>query len=205
MSQAAEIEVSPEEERFLKRFFRRQAVPWFGLAVVIALAAAWAPRGGSDQALEIRTNAAIAQLRSENQRFREQVVSLGAVLETGAPADTRELDELERRVESAKQNVKMIEARVSAELDRRLDALESRSASAPALPGGATGELPSDAAAWDVSAILERLYALEMRQQEPGGVLADAAGAARIAELERRLRQLETQGPAPPPPAAPAY
>lgn len=201
--QRGEIEVSPEEERFLRRFFRRQVMPWFALAIVMAVAAAWGMRGESDQALEVRVSAAIAQLRSENERLGQQVEGLSGAAESAKGVDAREADELERRVESAKQNVRMIEARVTAELDRRLDALEAHANAAPAMPTGVgSGEFPSDAAAWDVSAILERLYALEMREGGGGNSGASPAAAGRLFELERRLEQLESRGANPGPAAA---
>jgi outer membrane murein-binding lipoprotein Lpp len=201
--QGGEIEVSPEEERFLKRFFRRQVMPWFAVAILIGVTAAWGMSGGSDEALEVRVSAAIAQLRSENERLRHEVEARASTAQAAKGVDTREADELERRVESAKQNVRMIEARVTAELDRRLDALESRANAAPVMPtGGGSAEFPSDAAAWDVSAILERLYALEMRLDGGGISGANPAGAGRVTELERRLEQLESQGASPIPASA---
>lgn len=201
--QGGEIEVSPQEKRFLKRFFRRQALPWFVLAAVIGVASAWGLRGGTDDALEARTSAALAQLRSENEKLREELSALAAGLERSARTGNVSTGELERSVENARRNVRMIESRVTAALDRRLDALEARNGSALRLPAGGTPELPSDASAWDVSAILERLYALEMRQDLPASGTGDAASASRLAVLERRLAQLEErEAPAAPPAAA---
>ncbi len=194
-----EIEVSPEEERFLKRFFRRQALPWFAAAVLIALTATWTlrPEAGDD-GLEVRVSAALAQLRSENEELRSQVTALSEKLATPRVA-LEGADELERRVEEARRNVKMIEARITADLDRRLDSLEAQVAQSPgpaAAPGAAS--LPADVSAWDASAILERLYALEMQQGQGGGASPELSG--RLAELERRLARVE--GPANGVPAA---
>ena len=192
-----EIEVSPEEKRFLKRFFRRQALPWFALAVVIALTSAWTARdGGDDGAREARMAAAVAQLRSENDQLREQLVALSQRMDSGLARRDGGADELERRVEDAKRSVRAIESRVTAALDRRLDALESQVVSGAAprrtaqLP---VGEPPPGASAWDVSAILDRLYALEGRQDEVSRVL-EAEGhsrGTRLARLEERISQLE--------------
>jgi uncharacterized coiled-coil protein SlyX len=199
--QGGVIEVTPEEERFLKRFFRRQALPWFAAAVVIGVTSAWALSGSDDDALEVRVSAALAQLRSENERLREQVSTLAGRLETSSSAGAEGADDLEQRVASARRNVRMIEARVTAALDRRLDDLEARVAAMPRRPSGDEPELPSDASAWDVSAILERLYALEMREGVGPG--SDDGAAARLAELERRLARVEQRGtPAPPADAA---
>lgn len=202
--QGGVIEVTPEEERFLKRFFRRQALPWFAAAVVIGVTAAWGLSGGDDDGLEVRVSAALAQLRSENERLREQVSVLAGRLDSSAGAGAEGADDLEQRVESARRNVRMIEARVTAALDRRLDDLEARVAAAPPRPGGDEPELPSDASAWDVSAILERLYALEMREGAPGAAPGDGASSARLADLERRLALIEQRDAPPLPPAAAA-
>jgi uncharacterized coiled-coil protein SlyX len=192
-----EIEVSPEEERFLKRFFRRQALPWFALAVLIAVSSAWTLRdGGDDGAREARIAAAVAQLRSESDQLKEQLVALSERMESGLSDRDGGADELERRVEDARRSVRAIESRVTAALERRLDALESQVASEAAAPRGAplsAGQPPPDAAAWDLSTILDRLYALEMRQEEVSGVLESEVHSrgARLARLEERIAQLE--------------
>jgi hypothetical protein len=198
--------VTPEERRFLARFFRRHALPWFVLAMLTAVASAWLLRGEDAGALEARTAAALAQLRSENQRLREELTAVSQRLEGLQGTGDRGADELERRVEDAKQSVRMIESRVTAELDSRLDALEAQlgegggfaAAAAPA-----AGPPPGDASAWDVSTILDRLYALEMRQERDGAAreTSERASGARIERLEQRLAQIE--GPGSPTPAAP--
>ncbi len=184
-----EIEVSPEEERFLKRFFRRQALPWFAAAVLIALTAAWGlrPEPG-DEGLEVRVSAALAQLRSENEQLRAEVEALSKQVATPR-VKLEGADELERRVEEARRNVKMIEARITADLDRRIDSLEAHVAQAGSQAAApASAGMPADVSAWDASAILERLYALEMQQGQTGGG-TDLTG--RLAELERRLARVE--------------
>jgi hypothetical protein len=117
----------------------------------------------------------------------------------------RGADELERRVEDAMQSVRMIESRVTAELDSRLDALEalSEGGALAAAPAPAVGPPSADASAWDVSTVLDRLYALEMRQEKDGLAreASERAGSARLDGLERRLAQIEGQGD--PAPAAP--
>lgn len=189
---AAELQVTPEEERFLKRFFRRQLAPWLVLLLGVSLAAGWWGRGGDDEAArEARTAAAMAQLRNENQRLLEQIAALREQVEAGAQASPG--DELERRVEAARRNVRMIESRVTAALEQRIAALEAQQTREEVAP-------PPDLAAWDVSAILDRLYALETRQQE-GGVGAGVSPAA-VSRLEDRLAALEQRLPALP--AAPA-
>lgn len=196
--QGGGIEVSPEEVRFLRGFVRRQLVPWTIVVVAIAIGAAWSSRGGDSSDLEARTAAGLAQVRSENQKLRAELDSLRVEIAAN-PGTTPVGDELERRVENAKANVRMIEARITAALERRINALESRvSTGATAAAGPASGP-PPDAAAWDVSAILDRLYALEMR--EGGG--DSGATDGRIAQLERRVIQLEAAAQGVPIPAAP--
>jgi hypothetical protein len=76
----------------------------------------------------------------------------------------------------------MIESRITAALERRIDALEVQASA----PSESRGEAPpADVAAWDVSAILDRLYALEMR--DAGGV-----SEHRVSVLEERVAGLET-------------
>lgn len=197
-SRGGEMEVTPEEERFLKRFFRRQILPWFTILVVIAVTSAWAFGGGDDgAALEARTSAALAQLRGENQRLRQEIGGLSERVDTGLARDDSGANELERRVEDAKRSVRAIESRVSAALERRLNVLEAK------LGGGslagpvplASRAPPPDASAWDVSAILDRLYALEMRQEQQ--LAARDASDRDIGRLEARVVQLEKRGALP--------
>ncbi len=190
-SQGGEIEVTPEEERFLRRFFRRQALPYVALLGVMLITVVIWTGDDDGEEREARIAAAVAQIRSENQQFARQ---LAVVSEQVAHGNTDSgANELERRVEDARRNVRMIEARVTASLERRLDSLETQLAardSLSALPGAsvAVGSPPLDAAAWDVSSLLNRLVALEMSQQQAG---TDPVVAGRMARLEERLGRLE--------------
>lgn len=177
------IEVSPEEARFLAHFFRRQILPWAAGLLLFPLAVSWWFGGDDGSAREARTAAALAQVRTENQALRADLAALMARSDSGQVSGAG-ANELERRVEDAKQSVRMIEARVTAELDRRIDALEARGLSPAAASESGP---PPDAAAWDVSAILDRLYALEMR---------DGVGVSetRVATLEGRVARLEGSG-----------
>jgi hypothetical protein len=168
------------------------------LMAVWALGAWW--MGGSDVSdMEARTAAALAQVRNENQTLRAELASLRSEMLT-APASHPGGDELERRVEDAKANVRMIESRISAALDRRISALEANRTQGASVASNAGSGPPPDAAAWDVSAILDRLYALEMRESQSA-----SAGADRnVAGLERRILQLEAAAQGLPLPAAPA-
>ncbi len=191
-SQGGEIEVTPEEERFLRRFFRRQALPYVALlGVMLITAVIWTDDDGGGER-EARIAAAVAQIRAENQQFARQLAVVTEQVDHAGNTDSG-ANELERRVEDARRNVRMIEARVTASLERRLDSLETQLAardSLAALPGAsvAVGSPPLDAAAWDVSSLLNRLVALEMSQQQAG---TDPVVAGRMARLEERLGRLE--------------
>ena len=200
------MEVTPEEERFLKRFFRRQLLPYFAVLLVISVTSAWWPSEEEEAgALEARTSAALAQLRTENQRLQVALAALSEQMDAGLSAQDHGENELERRVEDAKRSVRMIEARVIAATERRLEALESQLATGAPSPSraSATGP-PPEAAAWDVSAILDRHYALEVRQEQEAAIQESdqRSRAARLSELTARIARLERDGA--PQPAAPA-
>jgi len=205
--QGGEIEVTPEEERFLKRFFRRQMLPYFAILLVISVTSAWWPSQEEEGALEARTSAALAQLRTENQRLQVALAALSERMDAGLSAQDHGANELERQVEDAKRSVRMIEAQVIATTERRLDALESQlAAGAPAPSRAAPTGPPPEATAWDVSAILDRLYALEVRQErETSSRETDQRSraaqlsqlAARIARLERGVEALPASPAAP--------
>jgi small-conductance mechanosensitive channel len=206
--QGGEIEVTPEEERFLKRFFRRQLLPYIAVLLVIWVTSAWWPSGGEEAgALEARTSAALAQLRTENQRLRVALEALSERMDAGLSEQDHGANELERRVEDAKRSVRMIEERVIAATERRLDALESQLATGAPAPARATpAGPPPEAAAWDVSAILDRLYALEVRQDREAATweTAQRSRAAQLAQLAARIARLERdEVPLPASPPAP--
>lgn len=197
-----EMEVTPEEERFLKRFCRRQLLPYFAVLLLILVTSAWWPsHDEATGALEARTSAALAQLRTENQRLRAALEALSERTNAGLSAQDHGANELERQVEDAKRSVRMIEARVIAATERRLDALESQlAASAPSPARADSAGPPPEATAWDVSAILDRLYALEMRQQQQAATREtdERSFAAQLAQLAARIAGLE-RGEVPPP------
>ena len=203
-----EIEVTPEEERFLKRFFRRQLLPYFAVLLVISVTSVWWPSEEEEAgALEARTSAALAQLRTENQRLKVTLAALSERMDAGLSVQDHGANELERRVEDAKRSVRMIEARVIAATERRLDALESQlAAGAPEPSQAAPAGPPPEAAAWDVSAILDRLYALEVRQEREAATREtdQSSRAAQLAQLVARIARLERdQVSLPASPAAP--
>jgi small-conductance mechanosensitive channel len=203
-----EIEVTPEEERFLKRFFRRQLLPYFAVLLVIWVTSAWWPSEEETAgALEARTSAALAQMHTENQRLRVTLAGLSERMDAVLSAQDHGANELERRVEDAKRSVRMIEARVITATERRLDSLESQLATdAPSPARVAPSGPPPEAAAWDVSAILDRLYALEVRQEREAATWEtdQRSHATQLAQLAARIAGLERdEVPLPASPAAP--
>ena len=107
----ADMQVTPEEARFLRRFFRRQALPWLLVLGVGAVATARWAVPAADPGLELRlaeTQAVVAAVRAEN-----------AVLRT-------ELDAVGQRIQAA--------------VDRRLGLAEERIAAMEKRPGGRAGD-----------------------------------------------------------------
>src|SRR3990172_5045047 len=80
MGQATEMQVTPAEARFLRRFFRRQALPWILILGVVAIGAArWAvppADPGIDRPLP-HSSAAIAALRAENAALPTELHAIG--------------------------------------------------------------------------------------------------------------------------------
>jgi small-conductance mechanosensitive channel len=183
-------------------------LPYFAVLLVIGVTFAWWPGEEEDVgALEARTSAALAQLRTENQRLRAALDALSERMDAGLSAQDHGANELERRVEDAKRSVRMIEAQVIAATERRLEALESQlGMSAPSPARTAPAGPPPEAAAWDVSAILDRLYALEVRQEREAAAWEtdQRSRAAQLAQLAGRVARLEqAELPMPASPAEP--
>ena len=75
-----EIQVSAEERRFLRRFFRREALPWILVLGVAAIGAARWAVPAAEPGLEMRLResvAAIESLRAENAALRTEMDALG--------------------------------------------------------------------------------------------------------------------------------
>jgi hypothetical protein len=85
-----EMKVTPEEARFLRRFFRRQALPWMlALGAVAIVAARWAVPA-ADPGLERRvaeTNAVMLAIRAENAALRTELDAVGQRIQ--AAVDSR--------------------------------------------------------------------------------------------------------------------
>jgi hypothetical protein len=103
----AEMQVTREEARFLRRFFRRQALPWMlALGAVAIVAARWAVPA-ADPGLELRvaeSQAVMEAIRAENAALRTELDSVGQRIQ-GA---------VERRLGAAEGRIAAVEKRPSA-------------------------------------------------------------------------------------------
>ena len=122
----AEIQVSAEERRFLRRFFRRQALPWILILGVVAIGAARWAVPAADPGLELRlaeSAAAIEALRAENAALRTEMDALGQRVQHPA---------VDRRLAAAEARIAAIEKRPGAQdagasgVAERLSRLEER-------------------------------------------------------------------------------
>jgi hypothetical protein len=115
--------VSPEERRFLRRFFRRQALPWILFLGLVAVGAARWAVPAADPGLEMRlsqADAAIDAMRAENAALRTELAALGQRMH---PA-------IERRLVAAEGRIAAIEKRPAdaggSDVDARLARLEEK-------------------------------------------------------------------------------
>lgn len=143
--QGGGFEITPEEDRFLRAFFRRHAGRYLLLVGVLAVAAVGvALRLGDDGSDAESARAELASLREQNQQLRRDLDALGERV-ASQDAQAQQMANLETRVAGAL---------------RRLERVESR------VEEGPGPEAADASASWDVSSILERLYNLELRQAQ---------------------------------------
>lgn len=125
----AEMQVTQEEARFLRRFFRRQALPWMVVLAVVAIAAArWAvPAADPDTALRLaETQAMLEAVRAENAALRTELDAVGQRIEAA----------VDRRLVAAEGRIAAIEKRPAGRsadtsgMTERLARVEERLASA---------------------------------------------------------------------------
>jgi hypothetical protein len=198
-----EIQLTPDEQRYLRRTFQRHALPY--LAAMGALAA-WSLFARPEPAPEAAAPAPPLAEQPEFLALRQELERALAQLAGAAPrepqqagAAARQLAALERRLEQASQRV--------GELEERLGAAGAR----------AVGPAPAQAAGFDAAPLLDRVYRVELRQDrvDQARTALEAAYARgqqelleRFYDLERRFDGLErrvaaAEAPAPGP-AAPA-
>jgi predicted nucleic acid-binding Zn-ribbon protein len=128
MAQNAEMQVTPEEARFLRRFFRRQALPWLLALAVLAIAAARWAVPPADPGIERRlaeSTAAIEALRAESAALRTRLEAVGQQVQPT----------VDRRIAAAESRIAALEKGSSAGGDasrvaERVARLEDRLASA---------------------------------------------------------------------------
>lgn len=125
----AEMQVTPEEARFLRRFFRRQAMPWIaGLGIVAIAAARWAvPAADPEIGRKLaETQAMLEAVRAENAELRTELEAVGQKIQAA----------VERRITAAEGRIAAVEKRPAARgsdtsgLGDRLARLEDRLAAA---------------------------------------------------------------------------
>ena len=154
-----DMQVTPEEARFLRRFFRRQALPWLLVLGVVAVATARWAVPAADPGLELRlaeTQAVVAAVRAENAALRTELDAVGQRIQAA----------VDRRLGLAEERIAAMEKRPSGRasdatvVSERVARLEERLASATAAQDTIT------------RSNLSRLKDLEARMLD-----ADGAGA----------------------------
>ena len=194
---AQELELSPAERRVLRKTFYRHAFPWLAVALGVCVFSLSGDEPEPPAPVEIPVPAeprplaeepAFQELKAEIQTALGELQALGTQGKDEMNAAARQLASLEKRMKTAARRVQKLE--------------EGLKTATTAAPSGAAG----DASAWDVNAVMERLYTLEARQQklEDLASSAPASGdlAGRLAEVEAQLGRLAPT-PASPPAAAP--
>ena len=137
MAQAKEIQVSPEEHRFLRRFFRRQALPWMVALALVAVASARLAVPAMAPGVALRLDEAMAKIEAlerQNAALRTEIEAMGQRM-PGA---------IERRLASAEGRIAVIERqpaaseRDPADVAERIARVEDRLASATSAQETAT-------------------------------------------------------------------
>ncbi len=172
------LSLTPQEEQLLRRFFRRQALPYaVGLGAAVLLCGALALARGSpaeapgdpSELLGLRTglDRAVASLATARSRLQH--------LERSAEQTASSAEALHRRLDSALQRVDVLENGADETQKRVMDSVARLSAK------------PAAAASPDVDAMRERLDSVETR----------------LFYLERALAGGGPGGASPAPPASP--
>ena len=114
----AEMQVTAEEARFLRRFFRRQALPWMvGLGAVAIAAARWAvPAADPEIELRLAESAAVIEaVRAENAALRTELDAMGQRIEAKV---ARRLDSAEERIAAVEKRKPERQGRSSGDSER---------------------------------------------------------------------------------------
>jgi chromosome segregation ATPase len=191
------LDVAPEEEAYLRRAFRRFALPYVAISVLLALAIyGWviARDEAGPPALVPAVDTSIAdELRTEVLALRAQLAQvldrLNAVGEEAGGA-ARRVSELEKRVERATRGNDELRLRDLAALSQRLDEATQRIAAVEARESevdGASVAGASDDVDATLAGVAERVYNVEARQEEE-----EAQLRAFQTNLLDRVHNLET-------------
>jgi len=162
----AEMQVTPEEARFLRRFFRLQALPWMAAFSLVAIVAARMAVPAADPGLQMQVaeaKAVMEAIRAENAALRTELDAVGQRIQTA----------VDRRLAAVEGRVAVVEKRPSARVKDdsavgpRIARLEERLASATTSQDTVT------------RSNLSRLKDLEVRMQnlEGAGATLPAAPA----------------------------
>ena len=198
-----DIQLSAAEKRLLRKVFHRHALPYLAAMAVVTAVAVF---GGEPKEAEVSAEAAVpppelaalVQARIDADALVAELTATAAQQNAAAESAASELESLEKGIDTASRRLRDLESKAR-KAQKKLDEV----ASAP----------PPEAAQWDVSAILERLYNVEVRQDKveaDGGKLSANSGRGTRDILERLAHLARATGAVVPaasrsaPPAAPA-
>jgi hypothetical protein len=173
---SGKLDVAPEEEAYLRRAFRRFALPYMAITALLALAIyGWliaraetdppAPIAGVDASVADQLRTEVLALRTQ---FSEVLDRLNAIGEEAGGA-ARRVSALEKRVERGTRGDDELRLRDIAALAERLDAatqriaaVEKRDSQAPdGTVAGASGDVDAT-----LASVAERVYNVEARQED---------------------------------------
>jgi len=194
-----DIQLSAAEKRLLRKVFHRHALPYLAAMAVVTAVAVF---GGEPKEAEVSAEAAVPppELAALVQARIDADALVAELTATAAQqnAAASELESLEKGIDTASRQLRDLESKAR-KAQKKLDEV----ASAP----------PPEAAQWDVSAILERLYNVEVRQDKveaDGGKLSANSGRGtrdileRLAHLEQATGAVVNAAARSATPAAPA-
>ena len=178
-----EIQLTPAERRLLRKLFHRHAAPYLvimGLVTVIAVAT-----GDSDE-FAPEEPAAVAAAPPVDVEALRRIQDEAQALLAGL---TEASEKRQGEADAAMQQIAALEKRFGA-TSRRLGEVEAATGRAQAAAEKALAATPPAAAApaaseGDAAAILERLYNVEVRQDQ-----VEASGGRRSAERTASIRAL---------------
>jgi hypothetical protein len=188
-----ELQLTPQEDRLLRRFFRRQALPYIaGTGAVAVLCLAFAFLRGDGRAPPAvppatgGSTAALGELRADLDRAIADLAAVRTRAQQQAGEAARSASALEQRLAAVFQRIEKVEGRADAMQERVADALAQGppAASPPASDGAAASA--AAAASDPLLQVLQRLSDLEGRQERE-----ESNAAAARKDVRDRLYSLE--------------